>query len=57
MEIRRVELYFFSFPFSLQKIHDRQQKKKMESDEMHFHMGSARPHLFGEFLGKPESIP
>lgn len=56
MEIRRVELYFSSFLFSLQKIHDRQEKKK-ETGEMHFHMGSARPHLFGEFVGKPESIP
>jgi hypothetical protein len=35
-------------------MHDRQYK--MEIDEMNFHMGSANPHLLGEFLGKPESI-
>lgn len=29
---------------------------KMEADEMSLHMGSASPHLLGEFLGKPESI-
>lgn len=56
MEIRRVELYFFLFHLVFKKFMI-DCKKKMETDEIHFHMGSARPHLFGGFLGKPESIP